>query len=94
VVLLTEVNETRPLVWGRDKILKNMSAKTNYTVAEVAAARRYWSGLTYQDLLFFWRHYTTGTGAGMYQSVYPDTSFLDYIVESAIQSEYERTHDI
>lgn len=61
---------------------------------EIAQAREYWRDLTDEDLLMFWKHYTTGPGQGMYSQVGPDTPFEDYLVLSAYQSSYERAHDI
>lgn len=67
---------------------------SRFTEAQIRAAFDYWKNLTPEDLLGFWKHYTTGAGAGGYHSVGPETSFKDYMVESHWQSEYERIHDL
>jgi hypothetical protein len=54
------------------------------------AARYYWRYLTFRDLYEFWKHYTTGKGAGIYGSVGPSTSFREYVVNSACETEHER----
>lgn len=68
--------------------------KTQFSVAEIIWARNFWGNLSYRDLIFYWRHYTTGDGAGMYTSVQSDTGFLDYLVLSATQSQFERAYDL
>lgn len=68
--------------------------KSHFSRAEILQARQYWGALTYADLIFYWRHYTTGTGAGLYSNVKADTGFFDYLVHSAAQSAFERAHDI
>ncbi len=64
--------------------------KTKFTIARVLQARLYWAELTYKDLFEFWKHYTVGSGKGMYCEVKPDTSFADYLVYSAEQSACEK----
>lgn len=68
--------------------------KTQFSVFDIIGAREYWDGLTLENLLGYWQHYTIGKGAGMYQAVKADTSFADYLVLSAQQSAFERQHDI
>lgn len=68
--------------------------KGNYSRAHILAARRYWEGLTIQDLAFFWRHYTVGKGSFMYGGIGADTSFWDYLVLSAEQSAFEKAYDL
>lgn len=76
----------------------NTAAQTygegKYSRAQILEARRYWAGLSIQDLAFFWHHYTTGKGAFMYNWHGKDASFWDYLVLSAEQSAYERAHDL
>lgn len=63
------------------------------TQAQVAAARQYNQDLTDEDLQYFWKHYTTGKGAGIFRSVKADSTFEEYLVNSAAESEFERSHD-
>lgn len=71
-----------------------MKTQHNFTLADFTWAREYWSGLSFAHLFLYWKHYTTGKGAGSYMQVYADTSFCDYVVLSASQSHYERVNDI
>jgi hypothetical protein len=68
--------------------------KTKFTKQQIAEARNYWKALTLSELIFYWKHYTAGKGRGIYTNVYPDTSFADYLVESAAQSSFDRANDI
>jgi hypothetical protein len=67
--------------------------KSKYSRHRIIEARKYWQTFTYAELLEWWKHYTIGDGRGMY-NVDENTSFADYIVISAEQGEYERTHNI
>jgi hypothetical protein len=77
---------------AKDLILAGRSSE--FTPEEVENARQYWSDLTDEELLFYWRHYTTGQGRGLYTSVHPDTPFEDYLVLSASESAWEKAHDV
>ena len=68
------------------------SARFSWT--DIRRAREYWNDLTDDDLVYYWGHYTTGAGSGMYPAVKSDTSFNDYLVLSAAQTCYERQHDL
>jgi hypothetical protein len=68
--------------------------KTKYTREQVMWAWRFREGLTPQEMLFYWKHYTKGPGQGAFRQVGPDTSFADYLVESAAQIEFDRAHDL
>jgi len=67
---------------------------SRFSKAQILWARNFWRNLTLADLGFFWRHYTTGEGAGMYGNVKSDTSFLDYLYLSACESQMEQALDI
>lgn len=70
------------------------STRPQPTAEQVAWARAYWTGLTEKDLHFYHKHYTTGAGAGMFHSVFPDSTFEEYLYESAQQSAFEHAHDL
>lgn len=70
------------------------ASKCSFTPEEVAQARQYWKGLSDEVLRSFHRHYTTGRGKGTFAGTDETTSFEDYLVISARQTEYERQHDI
>jgi hypothetical protein len=67
---------------------------SKFTKEVILAARKFWEGLTPLELVGFWRHYTTGKGAGMYANVGPKTGFFDYLVLSARETAFEMAHDI
>lgn len=71
-----------------------MKIQTKFSISDILWARKYWADLTYKDLIEFWKHYTTGTGKGMYSQVNETTSFFDYLVLSASQSWYEKVNDL
>lgn len=70
-----------------------LAKPSKFTRAQIDAALKYCDGLTAEDHLMFWRHYTTGTGARVYANVRPNESFNDYLVLSVMQSEAERSMD-
>lgn len=72
----------------------NNTTNTRFSSSEILSARSYWKYLTPIELAFYWRHYTTGKGRGLYSGVDASTSFLDYVVLSAGQSSFEQLHDI
>lgn len=57
-------------------------------------ARNYWRHLTDDDLKAFQAHYTTGPGKGLFTGVYEGMSFEEYVIVTALQSEYETIHDL
>jgi hypothetical protein len=67
---------------------------SKYTRKQIVTARNFWSGLTLQELFYYWKHYTTGAGRGRYGSVSPTDSFGDYLVNSATESAFCQAHDI
>ena len=79
---------------------RDFTLATQFSFKTVLCARRYWKGLTLNELLFFWRHYTdrlpsVGQTCYLhYSGVTEQTSFFDYLVMSAEQSAYERAMDI
>lgn len=56
--------------------------------------RWYWRHLTDEELREYQVHYTTGTGKGLFPGVSEGMSFEDYCLETALQTEFERIHDI
>jgi len=80
---------------GNDLTAENIAKltpteETEFTPEEIKLAREFWADLSDADLLLFWRHYTTGKGAGIYASVSEETSYLDYLVCSFRESASER----
>src|SRR5687767_14371026 len=52
---------------ARSRRISPPMQSNEFTMEQLQQAYSYWrAGLTDADLLFYWEHYTTGTGKGMY----------------------------
>lgn len=67
---------------------------SRFTKEVIRHARKFWEDLSPLELVMFWRHYTTGKGAGVYSRVKADTGFFDYLVFSARESAFELAYDL
>lgn len=66
---------------------------TQFGVNDIAWAREYWKALSEEDLAGFYFEATEGKNR-YWNGVNEYTTYLDYLVISARQSDYERRHDI
>lgn len=71
-----------------------VAMKSKFTNLVILHARQYWADFTPLELAAWWRHYTIGTGRGMYSNVGPSTGFFDFLVLSARQSAHEKACDL
>jgi len=64
-----------------------------FTPQQYAEAQKYWKNLTKTEQVNYWKHYTTGEGAGIINGVEADTSFEDFNVISMIETELDILYD-
>lgn len=79
--------------WKQELDGGRLVRKTHATPEQVREAREYWGNLSDKELKEFYVHYTTGSGKGGFSGVDKYTSFDDYLVESALQTQFEIFHD-
>ena len=66
---------------------------THFTPTEIAWAREFWGNLSDAECREFYVHYTTGRGKGSYNDIDENTSYEDYLVISAYESEADNIFD-
>ena len=92
------VVDIKRVLWHLQRSMNTTSHRShligNVSHERYLAGREYWKYLTLVDLFNFWRHYTTGSGAGLYAAITATTPFDIYVVESAEQSAWEKAHNV
>lgn len=80
-------------IYNRAPVSAPQGSNPWYSSAQLSWAKNYWKNLTDQELHEFHTHYTLGAGKNHITGVIETTTFEEYLVLSALQSNYEIAHN-